>query len=416
MNDKKSRPFDIILFGATGFTGRLVAEYLLAHYSTGQPNITWAIAGRSREKLSALRDDLTRINPNAKNIEILIADSNDINALNTLVQKARVICTTVGPYSQYGTPLVAACANYGTHYCDLTGEAPWIRQNIDSFHAIAEQNGARIVHCCGFDSIPSDLGCFVVQEFAKEKFGAPCDDVAMYVERAKGGASGGTAASMVDIMSNIKDKEYRKLLLNPYSLDPDPNRSGPDGADQMAIKWDKKLEQWTGPFIMATINARIVRRSNALLGYSYGEGFRYREVMGFGKTLKGLGIATAVGVGLGALSAGLALAPTRKLLSKYVLPKPGEGPSRETIKNGYFRIKFVGEITSKNQRVLGTVIGVSDPGYGETAKMISESAVCLATQSDELTGPKGGILTPASALGMTLVKRLRDAGMTFDAS
>jgi short subunit dehydrogenase-like uncharacterized protein len=416
MTPKAERTYDLILWGATGFTGRLVAEYLITHYAD-QDRPRWALAGRDTAKLSALRDDLARLHPRASSLNLLQADSNDLASLRALAAQTRVVCSTVGPYYLYGTSLVQACATEGTDYCDLTGEAPWIVETIEQFHALATQNQARIVHCCGFDSIPSDLGTLMVQEHAITTHGRPCDRVSYVVERASGGFSGGTVASMINLFSRIGNPKIRRSLGNPYALYPEGTPPGPDRGDQQGPAWDNDLQQWTGPFVMAAINTRVVRRSNALLGFRYGPQFRYREVTGCGKGPKGLARALALSAGLTAFGAGIMFGPTRDLLSRYVLPKPGEGPSRETIEKGHFRIKIHGSAEAQNGKpgfhLVGVVAGVRDPGYGETAKMLSESALCLALQSEQLPGPKGGILTPASAMGTKLIERLRAAKMTF---
>jgi len=396
-----AKPFDLVLFGATGFTGKLVAEYLLRK----RVSLKWAIAGRDRRKLEALGVD----------VPILIADAGDLASLDAIAAQTRVVCTTVGPYARYGGPLVEACAKNGVDYCDLTGETHWIRRMIDAHHAQAIKSGARIVHCCGFDSIPSDLGTFMVQEHARATHGVPCSEVVFALGASSGGVSGGTVASMLNILDEAKrDREVRKILLDPYALNPEGERAGPDGPDQRTVRFDDVLGQWTAPFVMAAINARIVRRSNALAGYPYGRDFRYREVMSFGRGPRALALATGVTAGLGAFFAASALPPTRAILERTFLPAPGEGPSEKTRERGFFRAEVVGtgrDGSGREFRVRGRIAGHGDPGYAATARMLAESALCLA--GDARHGG-GGVLTPSTAMGERLLARLRAADMTFE--
>jgi short subunit dehydrogenase-like uncharacterized protein len=409
------RQYDVLLWGATGFTGKLVAEYLAQHHGVGR-SLRWALGGRSRPKLEAVRASLASIDPRAEELPIVVGDSADRASLDRLAVDTRVVCSTVGPYAVHGRELVAACVEAGTDYCDLTGEPQFVRAMIDVHHERAAATGARIVHCCGYDSIPSDLGTLVVQATAREKLGAPCAEVKCFAGESKGGVSGGTAASMVEIMDEVaRDAGVRKLLADPYALDPGRGEPGPDGQDQRGVRWDADLGMWTGPFVMAAINARVVRRSNALLGYAWGRGFRYREAMSFGRGPKGwmmaAGVTTGLAVGIGAMAVG----PVRRLVAKRVVPQPGEGPSKATRDSGFFVTRLVGSTEDGRAAVRVTVRGKSDPGYGETAKMLSESALCLALDGDAIR-KEGGVLTPASCMGMRLVERLRAAGMTFDAT
>ena len=409
------RSFDIVLFGATGFTGKLVAEYLVKH---APADLRWALAGRSREKLEAVRADLARTDAKAASLPIVLGDSQDQASMDTLAKDARVVCTTVGPYIKFGHALAGACADNGTHYCDLTGEVPFMRDVIDRHHARAKETGARIVHTCGFDSIPSDLGVLVIHERAKA-LGKKLAWVHFFAGESKGGFSGGTVASMMALVDAAKnDPRVRRVLGNPYALDPEPQGArGPDGPDQIGVRFDPDLGMWTGPFLMAAVNTRVVRRSNALLGHVYGPNFRYSEAMSFGKGPKGFLTASAVSAGLVAFLGAASLAPTRHLMESKMLPKPGEGPSKEARDAGFFVVRFIAETEADGGapvRISGRVEGKSDPGYGETAKMLSESAMCLARDGDRIA-PGGGVLTPASSMGMVLVERLRAAGMVFDA-
>ena len=402
------REFDVVVYGATGFTGQLVAEYLLGQYGANQ-DLRWAIAGRSEEKLRDVRRELGAA---AEHLPIVVADSSDTDALAAMAARTRVVLTTVGPYALYGSNLVAACVENGTDYCDLAGETQWIRKMIDEHQERAQETGARIVHCCGFDSIPMDIGVFFLQEEAKARHGDYCESIALYVKATKGSMSGGTIASMSNIIQEAqRDRSIVRILADPYALNPPGERQGPDGADQQDVRFDDDVKSWTAPFVMAGINTRIVRRSNALAGYPYSRGFRYREATltgpGTGGRIKGAMLAAA----LGALVMGISAKPTRALLHKFVLPKPGEGPSREQQKSGFFSLMQIGKLADGT--VLRTrIAGDRDPGYGSTSKMLAESAVCLA--KDKLQ-TNGGVWTPASAMGAPLLKRLRqNAGLTFE--
>jgi short subunit dehydrogenase-like uncharacterized protein len=402
------REFDLVVFGAPGFTGTLVAEYLLKQY--GQTNdLRWAIAGRSQAKLEALKAEL---GDDAAALEIIVVDSADGPALAEMARRTRVVITTVGPYALYGSALVAACVEAGTDYCDLAGEVQWIRQMIDRHHARAEETGARIVHCCGFDSIPMDMGVYFLQQEARQRHGSYCASIALFVKATRGSASGGTLASMINIIREAqKDREVARILANPYALNPDGEREGPDGRDQQNVAFDDDVGCWTAPFVMAGVNTRVVRRSHALAGYPYGRQFRYREavITGTGPAgwLKGSGMTLA----LGGLVLGISLSPTRRLLQKFFLPSPGEGPGPEAREAGFFNLMQVGKLPDGTM-MRTRITGDRDPGYGSTSKMLAESAVCLA--KDELPSG-GGVLTPATAMGDALLQRLRDnAGLTFD--
>ncbi len=400
----EQREFDLVLFGATGFTGRLVAEYLL---EIDAP-VRWALAGRSKAKLEAVVAELAARSPKARSLPLLIGDALDPTSVRALVGRTRVVCTTVGPYDKYGLPIVEACANAGVHYCDLTGETQFIRKSIDRAHAAAIESGARIVHCCGFDSIPSDLGTFMLAAHFAAK-GDRLAEAHLRVKRATGGVSGGTIASMLNLMETLTTPEARRAVFDPYSLYPIGTPRGRDGRDLAGVARDAENGRWLAPFVMAAINARVVRRSNALLGFPYGEDFRYDETTDMGRGAGGLLRASAFTAGLGAFTAAAATGPGRKLLGRF-LPAPGEGPTREARERGGFRIEILAKGKS-GARATGVVIGRKDPGYGETAKMLSESALCLA---NDALGSKGGVLTPASAMGDALLARLRAAGMTFE--
>ena len=402
------REFDVVVYGATGFTGTLVAEYLLDRYGVDN-DLRWAIAGRSAAKLEATR---AALGDEAKALEIIVADSDDDAGLEAMVRRTRVVLTTVGPYALYGSKLVAACAEAGVGYCDLAGETQWIRRMIDTHHERARASGARIVHCCGFDSIPMDMGVFNLQQEAQKRYGSFCDSIVLLVKATKGTASGGTLASMMNIVKEAKaDRAVARILADPYALNPEGERNGPDGRDQQNVQHDDDVGAWTAPFVMAAINTRVVRRSNALAGYPYGREFSYREAVLTGGGIPGWLKGSLMTLGLGAFVLGVSLSPTRTLLEKFVLPEPGEGPNREQREAGFFNLMQIGKLAD-GTIIRSRITGDRDPGYGSTSKMLAEAAVCLA--KDELESP-GGILTPAYAMGTALLARLRDnAGLTFD--
>ncbi len=401
-----NREFDVVLFGATGFTGKLVAEYLLNKYGV-DGELRWAMAGRSLGKLEQVRDELQN-----SSIPLLTADSDDESSLDDLAGKAKVICTTVGPYALYGSKLVAACVNAGTHYCDLTGETQWMRRMIDAHQEEAEASGARIVHTCGFDSIPSDLGVLFLQDAMMDTHSTPACHIKYRVVGASGTFSGGTVASLINVLEEAtRDSSLRKMLADPYALNPEGAHRGRDVNDQTGAIYDEDFERWTLPFVMAAINTRVVRRSNALMDNAYGTDFRYDEAMlapkGAGALKAKLSAAAMTGG-----TAALAIPPLRAVAKRF-LPKPGEGPSQEVRENGYYEILLYGiNPEDRDKDMVVKVTGDMDPGYGSTSKMLAEAAVCLA--QDELDCG-GGFWTPASAMGQTLIARLqKDAGLTFE--
>lgn len=402
--------YDVLVWGASGFVGKLICEYLVANYG-GDPGFRWAIGGRSAAKLEALKKDL---GPLAADLPVLTGDASDLSALEEIVTQTKVVLTTVGPYAKYGSELVAACVKHGIDYVDLAGEAQWIRRMIDSHQAEAEKTGARIVPCCGFDSVPSDLGVFFLNQQVKKQTNAPCVRIKMRVKAMKGGASGGTVASMINLMEEMRcDKQVAEIMRDPYSLNPEGLRQGPEQPSVTPVEYDPDAHSWIAPFVMAGINTRVVQRTNALLDYTYGENFQYDEAMMMGEGLSGRLATYGLAGGLGAFGAAAALSPTRALISRFLLPKPGEGPSKKERENGFYNLVFLGE-TEAGQHFAARVVGDKDPGYGSTAKMISECAICLAKDNitDEQTG--GGFWTPAAAMGDQLLDRLTEnAGLTF---
>jgi len=401
--DRSERPFDLVVFGATSFVGQILCSHLVARHGTDGP-LRWAIAGRSASKLDQVAA------ATGAEVERIVVDASDDAGLRELADATRVVVSTVGPYALYGSALVAAVSQSGTDYCDLTGETQWMRRMIDAHHADAEASGARVVHACGFDSIPSDVGVWFTQQRAMEVLGAPCVRIDMRVQAMKGGASGGTIASMLNLMEEAAaDKDLRKLLADPYCLNPPDLRTGPPQPDVVRPVRDES-GRWLAPFVMAAVNTRVVQRSHALQGRPWGPEFLYREAMDTGTgplgAVKAGGLVGGLGIGLG-LSA---LGPTRKLLGK-VVPKPGSGPSPEAQRSGYFDIRFTGT-TATGQRIETRVTGDRDPGYGSTAKMLGETAVALGElPHDEV---RGGFWTPSTALGDRLVERLEaHAGLRF---
>lgn len=405
---QQDRQYDIVVWGASGFTGRLVVEYLLDRYPCGD-SLRWAVAGRNKSKLEQLFDSLGQTTTRP---DIIIADSHNQESLDSMVSSTRVMLSTVGPYAKYGSELVEACLKNGTHYCDLCGEVQWMRQMLDKHQAIAEQSTAKIVMSCGFDSIPSDIGVWYLQQQAIEKHGVPCHEATLLVRAMKGGASGGTYASMLNAIEQARqDRTVARVLADPYALNPDGERKGPDGRDQHGAKFNADANLWTAPFVMASVNTRIVRRSNALLGFAYGKNFRYREAVITGPGLGGRVKSMMMSAGLGLFMVAAALNFTRRFVVQKLLPEPGEGPSREERENGYFNLLLLGKLPD-NKLLRVRIKGDRDPGYGSTSKMLAESAICLALD-DLAVG--GGFWTPASAMGDRLIKRLTEnAGLTFE--
>lgn len=406
-----NRQYDLVVWGATGVAGRLVTEHLTEQYSSD--DLSLALGGRNEERLRSVEADLVAENDGWEEIPIVLGDATDPTSLHDLAEKTRVVCTTVGPYTEYGTPLVEACVAAGTDYCDLTGEVTWIREMIDRYHDGAVDAGARIVHSCGFDSIPADLGTMLVQSFATERFGAPCELVRIYLEAGSGGVSGGTMASAVAMFEAAsRDPFARQTLQNPYSLAPRGERTGVDPGSQRGPRRDPLRPLWTAPSPMAPVNERVVRRSNALLGYPWGREFRCSEVIPTGRGLGGAATASAIAAGLGLGTVGMSFGPVREALSRFVFPEPGEGPTVEQMEHGHFTVRVFGRgmATDGPFNVTSEVSADRDPGYGATAKMLGEAAMCLVRGEVDSPFP-GGILTPVSGIGEPLADRLRDVGL-----
>ncbi|MFI1993134.1 saccharopine dehydrogenase family protein [Actinoplanes sp. NPDC020271] len=409
MSDR-SRDFEVIVYGATGFVGVLVAEYLAGHAPTGT---RIALAGRSAEKLEAVRARLGVDWPT------LVADAADADALTTLAGRTRVVITTVGPYAKYGKVLAHACAAAGTDYVDLTGEVLFARDSIDENHELARSTGARIVHSCGFDSIPSDIGVHALHKLIESDGAGELLDTTLVVTSFRGGVSGGTIDSMRNQVDVLKEKPaLRKVAGSPYSLSPDrhaePRLGRQSDLDTIpGSDVDPQLKGRLAPFVMASYNTRVVRRSNALRSWAYGRNFTYREAMSVGASPLSPVIALGTKLGLGALFAGLALPPTRFVLDR-ILPKPGDGPSRKDRENGHFTMDIFTTTTS-GARYTARVRAKGDPGYAATSVMLGESALALALDRSSLPESEGGVLTPATGIGDALVTRLQAAGFEITA-
>ena len=384
-----SRELDIIVYGATGFTGRLVCEFLNSQYGVGG-DIKWAMAGRSQEKLTQVRDEMGI----PVDVPLVVADASSPQSINAMVGRAQVVLTTVGPYQLYGSDVVRACAEAGIDYVDLCGEPAWMHEMIAAHGDAAKASGARIVFSCGFDSIPFDLGVYFLQQSAREKLSAPVSRIKGRVRAMKGTFSGGTLASFKATMAAAaKQPGLAEVLMNPFALTQD--FSGPKQPSGLAPILEEDLDSWSAPFVMATINTKNIHRSNLLLGHEYGENFVYDEMMLTGPGEQGEAMAKAV-----AEDKSMANDPMQ----------PGEGPSKEERETGFYDVMFVGSNASGDSMV-ASVKGDKDPGYGSTSKMIAESAICLVKNPDAATG---GIWTPASAMGSLLIDRLQEsAGLTF---
>ena len=384
---KSERKYDIVVYGATGYTGRLVAEYLTSHY--GQSGPKWAMAGRSAAKLAAVRDLIGA----PADTPLIEANSDDAASMQALAESARVVLTTVGPYQLYGEPLLAACVAAGTGYADLCGEPVWMRQMIDKYHAAAQASGARIAFSSGFDSIPFDLGVLMLQQAATAKFGSPVPRVKGRVRAMQGKFSGGTAASLTATVTALgQDRSLIKYMVSPFGLTPGFEGPAQPAGDQP--EFDPDLVSWVAPFIMAVINTKNVHRTNLLLGHPYGADFVYDEMMLTGPGDQGEAIAKHIAV--------------TPMMGTPDDPKPGEGPTKEERDNGHYDVLFVGEYPDGRSIRFG-VKGRYDPGYGSTSRMIAETGIAL------LDCPAGGgVSTPGALLGEALVKRLQDhAEITF---
>lgn len=401
-----TRSFDVVLYGASGFVGRQTVSYFRDH---APANLRWAIGGRNRDKLAEVLGEANL----AGRHDILVADSNDHAAIDSMASQARVILSTAGPFALYGDSIVDSCVRHRTHYVDITGETPWVRSLIDRYHDQAARDGTRIICCCGFDSVPSDLGTMLVVRAMQEKYGQPCQDVKAYF-RLKGGLNGGTLASLF----NMYESGQVQILDQPYLLNPEPHPAATATQHHDHVHFNSDLDAWAGPFVMAMINTRVVRRSAALFeqwNSGYGPDVDYNEFLLF-KGTSGRLLANVSAAGLNAFRKAAVVRPMRKLL-KWFLPAPGSGPSEQSMNSGWFRCDLVAT-AADGRRMFGRVADRGDPGNRVTVKCVCESALALALDFSELPGgeKRGGVLTPATGLGDVLVRRLVNRGMTFVAS
>jgi short subunit dehydrogenase-like uncharacterized protein len=400
------RAFDVIVYGATGFTGRLVAEYLLATYGVGG-EVKWALAGRSQAKLESVRGEIGA----SDGLPLIVADASDPASLAAMAKATKVVITTVGPYQIYGEPLVEACVTAGTDYVDLCGEPAWMADMIATYDEAAKASGARIVFSCGFDSIPFDLGVTFIEARARERFGQPLTRVRGRVRKMKGGFSGGTIASLMATLKAAKrDPSILAKLANPFALM--PGFAGPPQPPGDKPQHDADAGGWASEFIMASINTKNVHRTNFLLGQAFGADFVYDEMMLTGDGPAGEKRAKAAHMAGRMQNLFLGFAPTRAFLRQFVLPKPGQGPTKEQRETGFYDVLFVGE-TRDGRTLRASVKGDRDPGYGSTSKMIAQSGLCLAQDVGRDRTP-GGVWTPGAAMGETLIARLEaKAGLRF---
>lgn len=402
--------YDLVVFGATSFVGQILTRYLVDTIGV-DGEIKWAAAGRSSSKLTTLKSSLGN---KATALPLLVADAANESELLAMCQQTRVVISTVGPYALYGEPLVKVCAEGGTDYCDLTGEVQWIARMVEKYEAKAKASGARIVHCCGFDSIPSDMGVYFLQQQAQEKFGQPCNKVKMRVKAARGEFSGGTVASIINVAKEAaSNPTLRKELANPYLICPTGYDTSKRQPDVKSAQYDEDFNVWVAPFVMAGINTRVVQRSNALMNSAYGAGFEYDEAMMTGKGAKGWAAAQAITVAMGGFLLASVIKPSRWLLERFVVPAPGEGPSPESQEKGFYDLRFVGK-TDSGKVIKAKVTGDRDPGYGSTGKMLGQAGICLAMDFSKAE-KAGGFWTPSTMFGDKLLERLTaNAGLTFD--
>ena len=399
MNAQKK--LDLVIWGATGFTGQLVCEYIANSYNS--KDLNWTIAGRNEEKLLKLKNRL-----NIKN-SILIGNSNHKSSLEKICGKTKVICSTVGPYALYGTNLIHACIKMKTNYCDISGETQWIRKIIDTFHEKAKKQKIKIVNSCGFDSIPSDIGVYFCQSNYYKENGEYANEINMRVAGTRGGFSGGTYNSLTNVIHEASlNRSVRKILNNPYGLNPINEQSGPDKKDLKSVEYDNEAKSWIAPFVMAGINTKIVRRSNALLNYKYGNSFLYSEAVLVGNGILGkiIGYLSLIPILMVIQKKGSVI---KKIVDLFV-PKAGEGPSKKQRENGFFSLKFF--FSNNRQKYQAKVTGDMDPGYGSTSKMLAECAICLAL--DDTLNENYGVITPSVAFEENILERLQNnAGLEF---
>jgi short subunit dehydrogenase-like uncharacterized protein len=398
------RKYDVVLYGASGFVGRQTVAYFAQLPSNRRRRLRWALAGRNADKLEDVQHAC-----GASQAGVIVADAQDADALDALARNASVVLNTAGPFALYGSELVAACARHGTHYVDITGETPWVHDMIALHHVEAQRSGARIIPFCGFDSVPSDLGAWLLVRAMREEYGQDCISVKASFS-VRGGVNGGTLASALNLVGTLQ----AKAINDPFLLNPEGSRPRNPGRhkDPQGPVHDPDFNAWLAPFFMGPINTRVVRRSAALLGY--GERFHYQEYLRIGSSPLAGAAAAGLSLGMAASQLALTLGPVVKM-AKRLAPGPGAGPSEHSMDNGSFRCELVGQ-SAKGQQVRARIADRGDPGNRATTKFVCEAALCLALEWDKLPGDKhhGGVLTPASGLGDVLVNRLRNAGMTLE--
>ncbi len=403
--------YDLVIFGASSFVGQLLVK-ALGDAVKNERKVRWAIAGRSNQKLSSIRQSL--IDTHDIDVDILIADAADDEALKGLCKTTRVIVSTVGPFALYGEGLVRACCENGTDYCDITGEAHWILQMISKYQHAAAESGARIIHSCAFDSIPSDLGVLFTQQKANELLGQPCQEIHMRVIKMKGRLSGGTYASALNVAKDLSENPgLRKAVRSPYCLCPSEHPFTQRQTKHHHAEYEEQSDAWIAPFVMESINTRIVHRSNALLDNMYGKDFRYDEAIVTGNGRKGRKRASRTSYGLWLFGFFSAIPMFRAAMARWLLPKPGEGPSKEEQAQGYYELIFRGKVPSIGN-IQCRLTGKKDPGYGASAMIVAQVGLCLAFDMEKAQ-PNGGFWTPASMLGDRLISRLQDhASLKFE--
>ncbi|GIM11979.1 hypothetical protein Vretimale_15411 [Volvox reticuliferus] len=409
-----SRPYQVVVWGASGFTGRLVCEHIARDY---QGKIRWAMAGRDPKKLEQVRSELSRINPSVQDVPILTADANDAPAVGSVVRQADVVLSTAGPFARYGDNVVAQAVEQGTHYADITGEVPWVRRSIQRHHAAAASKGVKVLHCCGYDSVPSDLGTFMMVEYCKEKLGCGVSQVYTLVGPGKGGVSGGTLESAANIIAQETSSELRAVASDQYYLASPHGLTGSDKPAGILPRYVAPMQTWAGPFIMEGVNAKVVQESNALFtaaSYPYGKDFKYYE----GSAAGGLVGAGLITVGTALIGVVFGVPPLRALARRF-LPAPGQGPSETARKGGFWNHEMVAVTEEETPRVVrGRCGDRRDPGYWSTSRMLLEAGLALVLDAPRLAADtrlaRGGVMSPAAACGSVLLERLRSAGFSFE--
>lgn len=404
--------FDIVIYGATSFVGNIMVRHM-AETLSDETELRWAIAGRSNSKLEALQKEAKQLSNNRVLPPIIVADAQNEEDLLELCRQTRVVVSTVGPFALYGEALVKACCESGTDYCDITGEIHWVVRMISQYQEAAAASGARIVNCSGFDSIPSDLGVFFTQLQCEEHFGITANEINMRVARLVGEFSGGTYASLVNAVKDLSETPaLRKVLVSPYCICPSNHPFKTRQITHKSASFDELSQAWIAPFVMEPVNTRIVHRTNALFDNEYGENFKYDEALVTGKGRPGRKRASRMSFGLKALMLGTAVSPIRALMTRFLLPKPGTGPSLEQQNKGKYDLRFYAKVKGKGSLVC-KVTGDRDPGYGSTAKILTQAALCLAFDTPK-GEPAGGFWTPARIFSETLIDRLKQhAGLQF---